>query len=151
MPQEPLAKPMSCLFCRIARRELPSAMVAESHTAFAFLDINPVRIGHTLVVPKAHAARVEDMDAASAAGVLQLAQAILPVLSRETGAPDATLAFHNGPAAGQEVPHVHLHVIPRQAGDGGGPVHALFPRPPRPSSDDLGDLALRLQVALEAQ
>lgn len=139
---------MSCLFCRIAASELPSAQVAENDTALAFLDINPVQPGHTLVVPKAHAAKVADMTEGDSFGLWRLAHQLLPALAAVTGAPDATLAIHDGPAAGQEIPHVHLHVIPRKTGDGGGPVHALFANPIRPDSEELNDLAIRIQARL---
>ncbi len=140
-----------CLFCRIAAQELPSAELASSPDAFAFLDINPVAIGHALVVPKAHGAKLADLSAASAAGLMALVQKLVPVLCKAVGAPDATIAIHDGPAAGQEVPHVHVHVIPRKAGDEGGPVHALFQRPPRPDPEELNDLAIDVQVALGAK
>ena len=79
---------------------------------------------------------------------MQLAQRVVPAVCKTVGAPDATIAIHDGPAAGQEVPHVHMHIIPRRANDGGGPVHALFQRPPRPSPEELNDLAMDVQVLL---
>jgi histidine triad (HIT) family protein len=103
-------------------------------------------------VPKAHAERLETTAPSDAAAVLAAAQRLLPILAAETGAPDFTLAFNNGPAAGQEVRHLHLHVVPRQAGDGAGPIHALFPRGPRaPGSEELHDLAIRVQSRLEGR
>ena len=140
-----------CIFCAIAAGRVPCAEVAQDDRAFAFLDINPVRPGHTLVIPKRHAAKLQDADPEDAAAVLRLAQRLLPAIARQTGSPDATLAVHDGKAAGQEVPHLHLHIIPRRAGDHGGPVHALFPAAPKADPEDLHDLAVRLQDDLERQ
>ncbi|HEX2065373.1 MAG TPA: HIT family protein [Candidatus Thermoplasmatota archaeon] len=143
---------MDCLFCAIAAGRVPSAELYQDERAFAFLDINPLAPGHALVVPKAHAERLEAAAPADATAVLAAAQRLLPVLAAETGSPDFTLAFNNGPAAGQEVPHLHLHVVPRRPGDGAGPVHALFARGPRkPSSEELHDLAIRVQSRLEGR
>lgn len=142
---------MGCLFCRIAAGELPSAEVWQDDRVFAFLDINPLMPGHTLVVPKAHAARLEDCDPEDADALVRAAQRLAPRLAHATGHPDCTVAINNGPAAGQEVQHLHLHLIPRRAGDGHGPIHALFKGArPRPSSDELHDLAIRLQRSLGA-
>jgi histidine triad (HIT) family protein len=143
---------VECLFCAIATGRIPSAELYQDERVFAFLDINPLAPGHTLVVPKAHADRLETAAPSDAGAVMAAAQRLLPVLAAETGSPDFTLAFNNGPAAGQEVKHVHLHIVPRRKDDGAGPVHSLFPRGPRkPDSEELHDLAIRVQSRLEGR
>lgn len=117
---------MSCIFCKIAAGEIPSEKVAESPHAFAFLDINPLRRGHVLVVPKQHAERFADMPPASAHGVTELVQEVARRQQKALGAQGATIAVNDGKAAGQEVAHVHVHVVPRTAGDGSGPIHGMF-------------------------
>lgn len=139
---------MACIFCKIAAGDIPSASLHEDEATFAFLDINPLAPGHALVVPKRHAAKLEDCSPDDAAAIVRMAQRLLPVLCRETGAPDATVAFNNGPAAGQEVPHVHLHIVPRRPGDGHGPVHKLFGGPRKADPEELHDLAVRVQAGL---
>lgn len=136
---------MSCLFCKIAAGEIPSEMVAENAGAFAFLDIRPLRPGHVLVVPKAHAARLEEMDPASAAAVAALAQVVLRRQEKALGAQGATVGLNNGEAAGQEVPHVHLHVVPREQGDGIGPIHALFGGPKDMPRERLQEIGAKLR------
>lgn len=143
---------MDCLFCAIATGRIPSAELYQDERVFAFLDINPLTPGHTLVVPKVHAGRLETAAPSDVAAVMAATQRLLPVLAAETGSPDFTIAFNNGPAAGQEVPHVHLHIVPRSKGDGAGPIHALFARGPRqPASEELHDLAIRVQSRLEGR
>jgi histidine triad (HIT) family protein len=116
----------SCLFCKIASGEIPSEKVGENAGAFAFLDIKPLSRGHVLVIPKHHTERFADMPADSAAHVMALAQDIVRRQTKGLGAPGITLAINDGRAAGQEVMHVHLHLVPRNGTDGRGPIHWLF-------------------------
>ena len=135
---------MTCVFCKIARGESPSRTVYETDDVVAFLDANPLAEGHTLVIPRDHHERLTDMPGS-------LARAVMDGLYRVTGAAEAavdaegtTVAFNNGQAAGQEVSHVHGHVIPRWSHDGGGPIHAVAGRRPDLSDDDMDDLAARI-------
>lgn len=130
-----------CIFCAIAAGTIPSHTVHDDEHTFAFLDINPLARGHTLVIPKECAAKLEDVSPESAAAVMQTARLLVPRICAAVGAPDATIAINNGPDAGQEVPHLHLHIVPRQQGDSAGPVHALFANRPTVDGDELAALA----------
>lgn len=138
-----------CLFCAIASGAIPSAAVHEDERTLAFLDIQPLQRGHALVIPKAHAAKLEDADPADAAAVMQTAQRLVAPLCRAVGAMDATIAINNGPDAGQEVGHLHLHIVPRHAGDAEGPIHALFADRPTPDAGDLQELAATVRQEVE--
>jgi histidine triad (HIT) family protein len=139
-----------CLFCAIAAGDIPSAHLYEDGRVAAFLDIKPLAPGHALVVPKRHAAKLEDAPPEDRHALMDAVALLSPVLCRETGAKDCTVAINNGPDAGQEVQHVHVHIVPRKAGDGAGPIHAMhWPRPSVPS-EDLHDLAVRVSAAVEA-
>jgi histidine triad (HIT) family protein len=142
--------PNGCIFCAIAVGNIPSAHLYEDGRVTAFLDIKPLAPGHALVVPKRHAAKLEDSTPEDRHALLDAAAFLAPILCRETGAKDCTIAINNGPEAGQEVAHVHLHLVPRRASDGAGPVHALFPNRPSMSSEELHDPAVRVQTAAEA-
>ncbi len=139
-----------CLFCAIAAGEIPSARIHEDERTFAFLDIHPLQRGHALVIPKAHAAKLEDAEPADAQAVMATAQRLAPILCDAVGRNDATIAINNGPEAGQEVAHLHLHIVPRQAGDAAGPIHALFAERPKPDAEDLTTLADDIVHRLEA-
>ena len=117
---------MSCLFCKLAAGEIPSERVAENDGAFAFLDIHPLRRGHVLVVPKRHAERFADMASEDARAVMDLAQQVAARQRDALGAAGVTIAVNDGRAAGQEVMHVHVHLVPREESDGHGPIHRLF-------------------------
>jgi histidine triad (HIT) family protein len=123
-----------CIFCKIAEGAIPSMKVHEDAHTFAFLDINPLTIGHALVIPKRHYARLEDMAPSEQAALMAAIMRLVPAIQKGAGAPSSNVAFNNGPESGQEVPHVHCHVIPRREGDGGGPVHAIIPPAVRPKT-----------------
>ena len=136
---------MSCLFCRIVAGEIPAERVGETPQALAFLDIQPLARGHVLVIPKRHAERVADMPPEDAAALFQLAQDVARRQAKALGAAGATLAVNDGRAAGQEVMHVHLHVVPRSDADGHGPIHALFKDRPTMESGELATIAAALR------
>lgn len=107
----------ACIFCRIIAGEIPCHRVYEDETAIAFLDINPLADGHALVVPKRH---VDDVvgDAAAFAEISAGIGAVSALLRDRLGADGVTVQQNNGRAAGQEVFHLHAHVIPRRVADG---------------------------------
>lgn len=139
-----------CLFCRIAAGTLPSAELYQDGQVFAFLDINPLRPGHAILVPKRHAAKLEDATPEDAAALMAAARRLAPLLCKAANAPDATIAINNGPGAGQEVPHLHIHIVPRRKDDGAGPIHAAFPGLVAMPSEDLHDLAIKVQRLVDA-
>jgi len=107
-----------CIFCKIVAGEIPSARVYEDESVVAFLDINPVNPGHTLVVPRVHVERLTEAEegllAAVAVAVGKCARAVMAA----TGAEGFNVLQNNGPCSGQVVPHLHVHIIPRNAADG---------------------------------
>lgn len=110
-----------CVFCRIAKRESPASIIYEDENTIGFLDIQPVNAGHALVVPRVHATELHDMDEEDGARMFKVAMRIAEAI-RRSGVKCEGINLHlaDGPVAGQEVPHVHLHVIPRFRGDGFG-------------------------------
>jgi histidine triad (HIT) family protein len=126
-----------CIFCQIVAGDIPSRTVYEDDTVLAFLDANPLSPGHTLVIPKAHHERLNDTPADVAGAVLSTLHELVPAVEAAVDAPASTVAFNNGEVAGQEVPHVHGHIIPRFAEDGGRPIHALVTDRPDLSDDEL--------------
>ncbi len=130
-----------CIFCQIVDGELPSHTVYEDDETYAFLDANPLSRGHTLVIPKVHHERLDDMPTDLAASVFETLHTVVPAVEAAVDADATTVAFNDGEAAGQEVPHVHGHVVPRSEGDGGRPIHALVTDRPDVDDDDLARVA----------
>jgi diadenosine tetraphosphate (Ap4A) HIT family hydrolase len=113
--------PDDCIFCHIARHGAPASIVYEDEVVVAFLDTTPVNPGHTLVIPRRHAAQLADLEPSEAAPIWEAARSVAGGL-RQSGLRCDGINLHlaDGPAAGQEVFHLHLHVIPRWRGDGAG-------------------------------
>jgi histidine triad (HIT) family protein len=139
-----------CVFCRIVRGELACHKLFESEAVLAFLDHSPLVRGHALLVPRTHAVLLQDLASEAVMELARVLHELVPVLCRCVGAPAATVALHNGREAGQAVPHLHWHVVPRTAGDGGGPIHALFHRRPQLSEPEQTALAADVRTRLES-
>ncbi|WP_248517162.1 HIT family protein [Salinarchaeum laminariae] len=129
-----------CIFCAIVDGEIPGNVVYEDEDVLAFLDANPLAKGHTLVIPKAHHETLGDLPGDLGAAIGRVATELAPAVEAAVDADGTTVAFNNGEAAGQEVPHVHCHVVPRFDGDGYGPIHALFGAGPELDDDEIATI-----------
>lgn len=108
---------MDCLFCKIVSGEIPSYKVYEDENILAFLDVAPVSPGHTLVVPKKHFTNLEDIPENELCALIRAVKKIGKSIKAGLGAPGYNVSENNDPAAGQVIPHIHFHVIPRAKGD----------------------------------
>jgi histidine triad (HIT) family protein len=138
-----------CIFCAIVDGDIPGNTVSEDESVLAFLDANPLAPGHTLVIPKDHYERVQDLPGEVAGQVFAAASDLVEPVEAAVGADATTIAFNNGEPAGQEVPHVHGHVVPRFEDDGAGPIHSLFGERPDLSDDELADIAAEITAGVE--
>lgn len=103
----------NCLFCKIVSGETPSVNVYEDNHTLAFLDLYPISKGHTLIIPKQHFENLEELPKKSFIHIFNTAQKISYALRKSIGAEGINLLQNNGLAAGQEIFHFHLHIIPR--------------------------------------
>jgi diadenosine tetraphosphate (Ap4A) HIT family hydrolase len=111
----------SCEFCEIVAGRSPASIVYRDEDCMAFLDIKPVTPGHLLVVPIEHATHLADLDPDIGRTLFARAQALAAAIRRSDLHPEGiNLHLADGEAAGQEIFHVHLHVVPRYRGDGFG-------------------------------
>jgi histidine triad (HIT) family protein len=108
----------NCLFCKIISGEIPAFRVYEDDAVIAFLDIKPVNPGHTLIVPKAHSEGFHDASEETLKQVAIVTQKVAKALVATLGVPAFNIMQNNGAVAGQVIPHLHLHVIPRHSDDG---------------------------------
>jgi len=132
---------MSTIFSQIVEGEIPARIVYEDETTIAFLDANPLAPGHTLVIPKDEYERLNDVPEDIATDLYATIHRMVPAVEEAVDADATTVAFNNGEESGQEVPHVHCHIVPRFEGDGGGPIHAMFGGPADLEDDELDDIA----------
>jgi len=137
---------MPSIFTRILQNELPASFVHRDEVVAAFLDIQPLTPGHTLVVPVREIASLTDLPPEILARVTALGQEIgLAIRAVDPSVTGINWLLCDGPDAGQEVPHIHLHVIPRRKGDGlrfGG-------KGSKTERADLDDWASRIETCLK--
>ncbi len=120
---------MNCIFCKIIAKEVPNYTVYEDEFVLAFLDVFPHAKGHTVVVPKKHVGSLVDLTAEESrklmAGLDSAFRRVNTILK-----PDGVnIGINERAAAGQVVPHIHWHILPRYEGDGGGSVHSIIKNP----------------------
>lgn len=138
----------SCAFCAIARGSAEASIVDQDEHTIAFMDIRPVRPGHTLVIPRRHAPLLGDLADGQLAWLWASAMRVYRALrSSEVPMDAVNVVVADGPSAGQEVPHAHVHLVPRSQGDGFGfrfpPGYgAMLPRA------ELEAMAARIHAAL---
>lgn len=107
-----------CIFCKIIAGKIPANKVYENGHSLAFLDINPVNKGHTLVVPKEHYTDLYALSSAVLHDMIDAVQKVAAAVKKGVAADGINIGMNNGRAAGQVVFHAHMHVIPRFSGDG---------------------------------
>ena len=110
----------SCLFCRIVEKKIPAEIVFENEEVLAFLDIQPIVKGHVLLIPKMHCEQLLDLPSASYEPLMAGAKRIATAQTRALGADGVNWMQNSGAAAGQEIFHFHIHLIPRMSEDGVG-------------------------------
>ena len=139
----------SCIFCKIIDGNVSSSKVYEDDICLAFMDIQPVNPGHVLIVPKVHFEDLADLPIDVGSQLFQVAQRIILILPKSgIKIEGANLFLAHGEAAGQEVFHVHLHVIPRFTGDGFGfRFGPNYMNPPE--RQELDSIAAQIKQGLE--
>ena len=135
---------MDCIFCKIVAGTIPTKILNETSHSISFLDAFPLARGHVLVISKKHHQKIQDMTCEENNDLFSLVYQMLSKVDSITGS--TLVAVHNGKDAGQEIPHVHVHLVPRDKNDSAGPIHELFESSSLKLSDaDLDDLYSNLK------
>ena len=135
---------MDCIFCKIISKEIPTKILYEDDDTVSFLDAFPVAKGHTLVIPKVHHAKIQDLS-------FDVNQKLFDTVHKMTSKVDSLegstlIAIHNGKESGQEIPHVHVHLIPRSNDDSAGPVHSMFKDKVELSESEIDSIYNKLKI-----
>lgn len=133
-----------CLFCKIAAREIPATIVYEDSDFLAFLDIRPINLGHTLVIPKVHCRNIFDYPASTLERLGPVLQKLAVAVRDGMHADGINVSMNNEPAAGQIIFHAHVHVTPRYQNDEHRPGYSRADATP----DDLAEAATKITHAL---
>ena len=107
----------NCIFCKIVSGAIPAVRLLQDDAALAFMDVGPLARGHLLLIPREHYLTLDQMPPSLAAAVLKHLPALIRAVQAATGCQGVNVLQNNGRVAHQVVPHVHFHVIPRNAGD----------------------------------
>ena len=106
----------SCIFCKIVHKQAPASILYEDDAVMVFLDIRPLNMGHTLVIPKAHYVDIFDISTKELSAVHTVAKKVSFAVKKATAADGISIIQQNGKAAGQDIFHFHVHVVPRFEG-----------------------------------
>ena len=133
-----------CIFCKIASKEIPTKILVETESCIGFLDAFPLAKGHALVIPKRHYEKLQDLPINVNTEVFSTVHSLISKVDSLTGA--TLVAVHNGKQSGQEIPHVHVHLIPRSKDDSAGAVHSMFSKKPDLSESEIEELCSKLRI-----
>jgi len=128
---------MECLFCNIAKKKISSDIVYENDHVFAFLDIQPIAPGHTVVIPKFHAKTILEIPDNELEPFFVAVKHITSLLEKTFSPEGFTIGINHKEAAGQAVEHFHLHIIPRWKNDGGGSIHNVVKNKPKETNKEI--------------
>lgn len=126
-----------CLFCKIAAKKIPSLVVYEDEHAIAFLDIMPRTTGHVMVIPKRHAPNIVELPMEEVGPLFGAVKRVADLLANKLKPDGITIGVNQGRASGQEVDHLHVHLMPRWHGDGGGSVQSVVDRKPKEPLEEI--------------
>ena len=133
-----------CIFCKIVSKEIPTKILVETESCIGFLDAFPLAKGHALVIPKRHYEKLQDLPINVNTEVFSTVHSLISKVDSLTGA--TLVAVHNGKQSGQEIPHVHVHLIPRSKDDSAGAVHSMFSKKPDLSESEIEELCSKLRI-----
>ncbi len=134
---------MDCLFCRIAKKEIPAELVYEDEYTVGVLDVNPRAPGHTMILPKKHAGTIFDLDGEEIGQVFGAVKKTAEILEKAFSPDGFTIGINHGRVAGQVIEHLHIHVIPRYKDDNGGSIHSVVKNPPKESLNEIKEKILK--------
>jgi len=129
-----------CIFCKIVDGEIPNYTVYESSHVLAFLDINPHAKGHTVIIPRVHAETIFDLNEELQKEFFPAIRAVMERIEKVLHPDGYNVGWNHGAVGGQVVPHLHVHVMPRWEGDGGGSIHSVIKNPGEVSVEDVAKL-----------
>ena len=115
---------MDCIFCKIISKKIPAKILHETEHSICFLDAFPLSKGHVLVIPKNHCEKIQNMNMDENTDLFSLVHTVMSKVDSISGS--TLIAIHNGKEAGQEIPHLHVHLVPRNSSDSAGPIHSMF-------------------------
>ena len=135
---------MDCIFCKIVSGEIKSKFLKETKYSISFLDAFPLATGHVLIIPKNHHQKIQHMSIEENTDLFSLVYDMISNVDTITGS--TLVAIHNGKDAGQEIPHLHIHLVPRSKDDSAGAIHSMFSSTVTLSESEMDGLYEKLKI-----
>lgn len=129
----------TCLFCQIANKQREAEIVYEDDVVVGVLDVFPRTPGHTMIIPKVHHETILDLSEGEVGPVFVAVRNMTALLQKALAPDGFTIGINHGKVAGQAIDHLHIHIMPRWHGDGGGSLHSVVGNPPKESLKDIKD------------
>jgi len=126
-----------CLFCKIVNKEIEAKVIYEDENNLAFLDIYPHAPAHTVLIPKKHYYNILEVEDNEIASLFVALKKTLALIQNAINPDGFTVGINHKEAAGQVIPHLHIHLIPRFKNDGGGSIHSVVLNKPKESIDEI--------------
>jgi len=128
---------MDCVFCKIIEKEIPAQTVFEDKENLAILDIHPSAPGHTILFPKTHKEFIVELTEEEIASLFISVKKVCKKIEEKISPDGFTIGINHGKVSGQEIPHVHVHIIPRWKNDGGGSIPGIIKNNLKGSLDEI--------------
>jgi len=135
---------MDCLFCKIGKGKILADVIYEDKKILAFLDIHPLSLGHTMVIPKKHAENILDLDKEDIGPIFEAVKKLTGILNKAFDPQGFTIGINHGKVSGQAIDHLHIHIIPRFNEDGGGSLHSIVNNPPEVPLEEIKKKILKV-------
>ena len=125
---------------KITKKEIPSNKIYEDNDFLAFLDVYPHAKGHTVIIPKEHVNLISELDDEKSKNMMLIVKKVMNIIKKKLNPDGFNVGWNSGETAGQVVPHLHIHIIPRYSGDGGGSIHSIIKNPGDLSVEEVAKL-----------
>ena len=135
-----MEKIVDCIFCKIISGQILCHIIHQSKSTISFLDIYPHAEGHTVIIPKIHAEKLEDVPEPILSHILTDIKSTMNLLTRTLQPQGFNIGWNNGTTAGQVIPHLHIHLFPRYENDGGESFHSIIKNPGKRTVDEIAKL-----------
>lgn len=135
-----------CIFCKIASGKMDSEKIYETEKVVSFLDINPLTPGHSLVIPKKHVEVFSELEDELVGEVFKVTKRVEKALDSALNPDGFTIGINDGKAAGQEIPHLHINILPRFKNDRGGSIHTIVKNPPE---EEISEIAEKVKKSIQ--
>ncbi len=128
---------MDCLFCKIVNKTINAKIIYEDENTLAFLDIHPRVSGHTVVIPKKHAANILNLDSSLIGPLFLTVKQVSAILNKALNPDGFTIGINQGRSSGQEIDHFHVHIMPRFSNDGGSSIQNVVNNMPKETLEQI--------------